>query len=520
MIAQQTSLSGVACLLVATLLSAPTPQPEGLRSYFRAREVLDAGVKAIGGLEALRAVRTLRRQMSGDWIGSGQHPRPYRAVAPTLTVPPSNGRLTIISYIDYHENRWLDAAVESDFSGDSITRTTVVAQNTGFETLTYRQEKPFFRPFVAEDAATLRVRKLRRYPEGVLRMALGRPETLEWVGTAEELGRPQQVISFTDPIGTRVLLYFDRQTFLLTKSESLREHALAGDSFADSIYLDHRPVGTLTLPFHYIERTAGVPVEEMRASSIELNVSLPDQRFRAPAAFATVEVDPAAPVVQRLGENLYLIRGTYNVVFAVFHDHVVVFEAPLNSRYADTCLRLIRATVPDKPIRYLVSTHFHYDHVAGVRPYIAQAIPVITTADGRSVIEQVASSRRTMYPDALSRNPRAPSIETIDRKVLDDGTERVEIYDIGPTDHATQILVAYFPREKLLFEADVWDPISLEQDIAGPDAAAMAKRIQELGLQVDRIIPVHGVPTTMAALNRGLAVRAKYLNQDGAHRGR
>lgn len=493
--------------------SAQSPTSFGAQSYLRAREVLDAGVKAMGGLEALRATKTVRRQMSGDWIGSGQHPRPYPTSAPTLTVPPSNGRTRIISFIDYIGNRWVDEAVESDLVGDSITRITAVAEDKGFETIAYRQEKPFFRAISRDEAGSLRVRRFRRHPEGVLQMAHGRPETLEWVGTTEEFGRRQQVISFADSTGTRILLYFDEQTHLLTKSETLREHAIAGDSSSELIYLDYRRVGPLQLPFHYIDRTAGVPVEELRATTIDLlDVPLKDEAFRPPKSFAAVEEEPAEPTVEKIGDNLYLIRGAYNIVFAAFRDHVVVVEAPLNSRYAETCLRLIRSTVPDKPIRYLVSTHFHYDHVAGVRPYIAEGIAILTTPDAKEVIKQVASSRRTMYPDALSRNAQPPKIETVfGHKVLDDGTNRVELYDFGPTSHTAQLLVAYFPKDKVLFEADVWDPISRELDIVGPDAVSMAKKIQELGLQVDRIIPVHGIPTTISALNRGLAIRTKYV---------
>ena len=487
----------------------------GLRAYFKAKEVLDAGVEAIGGRGALRSVRTVRRQLAGEWIGSGQHPRPYAVTAPTLTVPPANGLTRHVSFSDYAGNRWFDEEIESDFKGDSITRVNAVAEDHGFETLTYRDEKPYYRAFSTEDAKSLRVRKFRRYPEGVLRMALSRPETLEWVGSGQEFGRQQRVISFADPLGTRVLLYFDTKTHLLTKSEFLREHALAGDSFAEVIYQDYRPVGALQLPFRYIDRVAGVPTEEMQAGSIELDESILEERFRAPQSQDVVLMaeNPSEPAVVKLGENLYQIRGPYNIVFAAFRDHILVVEAPLSSRYSETCLGLIRATVPDKPIRYLVSTHFHYDHVAGIRPYVAEEVPILTTPDAKAVIEQVASSRRTMYPDALSRNPQPPRIETVTRpKVLDDGTNRVELYDFGPTDHITQMLVAYSPREKLLFEADVWDPISLELVIAGPDTVNMARKIEELGLRVERIIPVHGIPATMDALKSGLSVRAKYIH--------
>ncbi|MGH9532822.1 MAG: MBL fold metallo-hydrolase [Terriglobales bacterium] len=505
----------VAAVFFTPLAGAQVQSTAGLNSYHRAKQVLDAGVKAIGGLEALRAVKTVRRQMSGEWIGSGQHPRPYAVTAPTLIAPPANGLDELTSLIDYNGNRWLEEKVESDIKReDSITRRNSGTDRSGFETITFRQEKSYYRAYSDDDARPLHVRRFRRYPEGVLRVALSRPETLEWVGTGMELGRQQQVISFSDSLGTRVLLYFDAKTHLLTKSELLREHALAGDTFADMIYQDYRPVGQLQLPFRYIDRVAGVPTEEMRATSIELDVTLPEERFRPPQTQDVVlmAADPAEPAVERLGENLYMIRGPYNIVFAAFRDHIVAFEAPLNSRYSETCLKLIRATVPGKPIRYLVSTHFHYDHVAGVRPYIAEGIPILTTPDAKAIVDQVASSRRTMYPDALSRKPQAPNIETLSGpRVLDDGSNRVELYDFGPTDHITQMLVVYFPKEKLLFQADVWDPISLELVIAGPDTVNLAKRIQELGLQVERIIPVHGLPATMEALKRGLAVRAKYV---------
>ena len=489
----------------------PRPATEGLRSTFRAREVLDAGVKAIGGLDALRETRTVRRRMCGEWIGSGQHPRPHPVAGPTLTAPPPNGRDCLTSHADSRGKRWLDERVESDFQGDSVTRVTALTETSGFETLTYREEKPFYRSLSAEDARAQRQRRSRRHPEGLLATALERPETLEWVGEVTEFGRPQRVISFADPLGVRVLLYFDGVTHLLSKSETLREHAIVGDSSAEVVFLDHRPVGRLNLPFHVVDRVAGVPTEEMRLSAIDLDLPLPEGRFRPPQVFAAVEEDPGEPRVETLGDGLFLIRGPYNVVFAAFRDFVVVFEAPLNSRYAETCLELVRATLPGKPIRFVLATHFHYDHVAGLRPYIAEGIRILTTPDARAVIEQVAASRRTLYPDALSSRPRPPEIETIGgRKVLEDGTNRAELHDFGPTDHVAQILMAYFPRQRVLFEADLWDPLSRDLDIAGSDAVSLAEKVRELGLDVERIIPVHGIPTTMEALRRGLAVRAKY----------
>src|SRR5262249_27211758 len=96
-------------------------------------------------------------------------------------------------------------------------------------------------------------------------------------------------------------------------------------------------------------------------------------------------------------------------------------------------------------------------------------------------------------------------------RIFNDGVNRAEVYDFGPTPHCAQILVAYFPRQKVLFVPDLWDIISPEQPIAGADAVAMARKIRDLHLEVDRIIPGPGAPGTMAMLRQGLAVRARYF---------
>jgi hypothetical protein len=116
-----------------------------------------------------------------------------------------------------------------------------------------------------------------------------------------------------------------------------------------------------------------------------------------------------------------------------------------------------------------------------------------------------------MRPDEFARKPRRATIRTAGRKtVLDDGSQRVELYDFGPSPHVEQILVAYFPRQKLLHVADLFDVLTPELVIAGVDAVVMHQRIREFGLDVERIVPMHGVPVTIEHLRGGLEIRRKY----------
>jgi glyoxylase-like metal-dependent hydrolase (beta-lactamase superfamily II) len=502
-------------LLLAFYLTAANGQTSssaGLDSYFKAKKALDAGVKAIGGEDALRSLKVVRRELAGDWFGSGQSQRPHPTKVPTLSPPPTFQHAKVSSWIDYSQDRWFEQSIDYDDFGDAVTRAQAVTSKNGFETITYQREKPFHRASPSHDLLGLLTVKQRRYPEGLLLMSLKRPTALRWVGEAIEFNRKQDVISLSDPLGTVVLLYFDASTHLLTKSETLRSHPIAGDSYAEIIYQDYRRVGDLKLPFRYVDRAAGVPTEDMRASVIEVNTAFPEDRLRPPDVFVEVNEDPSEQTVHKLGDGVYLLRGRYNCMFVVFQDHVVVFEAPLNSQYTRKSLELIRATVPDKPVRYVVSTHFHYDHVAGMRPYVARSIPVLAPPDAKGSIEGVVSASHTMQPDELSLQPKPVRVETVaDRKILDDGTNRVELYNVGPTQHVSQLLVAYFPKAKVLFVADIWDILSNEFAIAGADAAALSRKIQELRLDVERIVPVHGAPATIQRLNEAVAIRSKYF---------
>src|SRR5688500_5269117 len=84
----------------------------------------------------------------------------------------------------------------------------------------------------------------------------------------------------------------------------------------------------------------------------------------------------------------------------------------------------------------------------------------------------------------------------------------VEIYDVGPNPHANEILVAYLPKEKILFQADLLNAapngaIPIAQD----STISFSERIQQLGLQVEKIYGVHGRVATPEELRTSIEKR-------------
>src|SRR6185295_17061429 len=81
------------------------------------------------------------------------------------------------------------------------------------------------------------------------------------------------------------------------------------------------------------------------------------------------------------------------------------------------------------------------------------------------------------------------TIETIENKkrVFQDDKHVVELYDIGPNPHANQILVAYLPREKILFQADMLNPAANGSVPIAQDATiSFSEKLQQLGLDVEK----------------------------------
>ena len=84
----------------------------------------------------------------------------------------------------------------------------------------------------------------------------------------------------------------------------------------------------------------------------------------------------------------------------------------------------------------------------------------------------------------------------------------MELYDIGPNPHAKEILVAYLPKEKILFQADLLNPAANGTiPIAQDPAISFSEKLQELGLSVEKIYGVHGRAATPEELRTSIERR-------------
>jgi hypothetical protein len=105
---------------------------------------------------------------------------------------------------------------------------------------------------------------------------------------------------------------------------------------------------------------------------------------------------------------------------------------------------------------------------------------------------------------------RTPVIEVLENKkrVFQDSNHVVELYDIGPNPHANEMIVAYLPKEKIMFQGDLLNPAANGSiPIAQDTTLSFSEKLQQLGLDVQKIYGVHGRATTPDELRTSVEKR-------------
>ena len=96
----------------------------------------------------------------------------------------------------------------------------------------------------------------------------------------------------------------------------------------------------------------------------------------------------------------------------------------------------------------------------------------------------------TLHDAAGDEDAKLEFVE--DRMELTDGTKTIELYNIGPTPHAENILIAYLPDAGIIFEADHFpQPATGVIPPAVPATLAFAEALEKLNLNYTKIVGAH-----------------------------
>jgi glyoxylase-like metal-dependent hydrolase (beta-lactamase superfamily II) len=335
--------------------------------------------------------------------------------------------------------------------------------------------------------ATERAHQVVISPHGVLRAAFANNAAVT-KKTIE--GRPMTVISFTDRGKHKVVAYANDQN-AIEWVESSYGQPVVGDIKVVTYYGPYRDFAGIKFPTKIIQYQDDKPTLDLTVTAVRAN---PPVNMEIPAH---VRSDPVPVKSEKVADGVWHITGiSAHSVLIEMKDYLIVVEAPHGERRSMAVMAEVKKLVPNKPIKYLINTHHHFDHSAGVRTYAAEGATIVTHEINRPYFERVALNSWTLAPDRLAKSKKKPVFQTMgDNMVLTDGTRSVELYQIGGNAHHDGIVMAYLRKEKILIEADLFNPGRAGAEppkVPNPLEASLEANVRRLGLEVDRIVPIHG----------------------------
>ena len=332
-------------------------------------------------------------------------------------------------------------------------------------------------------------------PYGFLKGALANPVTLR---SDTVNGVKYNVVTFTLQNRYKVEGYINEQN-MVERVRTWIDNNVMCDMLVEATYTDYKDFGGLKAPGFMIVKQGGYPTLIVGVNDAKANVPV-----TIPAPQAAAAPVPQQVLSEKIADGVWYLRSpvaaqNHHSVLVEFADHVAVIEAPQSEERSLAVIAEVAKLVPNKPIRYLINTHHHFDHSGGLRTYVDHGATIVTHDVNKPFYERVLAGPRTLNPDRLEASKKKPVIEiTGDKKVMTDATRTLELHLIKANPHNDGILMAFLPKEKLIVQVDMYTPPAAGAAApaanapVNPNAAALLDNLEKLRLDFETILPLHG----------------------------
>lgn len=456
-----------------------------------ATAVLEQAEKAMGGTQ-LKSVR---------FAGTGSGATFGQAYQPGMAWPKINYS-AIARVADYENGAYREDAARSraepngggavPLMGTGEQRTTGMMRD-GFA---WNMVGPAPQP--AARSLDERFHDLWTTPHGVLKAALRNKATMV---RRNEDGKTFWAVSFAEP-GRFTATALINAEGLVERIESRLSNPVMGDVDVVTRFSGYRDHMGIRFPARIEQSQGGFPVLDLAVnefiSNVRADIAVPDL-VRAAREQVTVE---------RVANGVWFVAGgSHNSVAIEMKDHLVLVESPLFDGRSLPVFEAVRKLAPDKPVRYVVNSHHHFDHAGGLRTAVSEGATLVTSAIAKPWFEKVFANPNWINPDSMARSGRKAEILAIEggKRVFTDGVRTVELHSIEGSIHVQGFNMVYLPAERLLIEADAYTPGPPNAPPSNPvnaNALNLVQNIERLGLKVDRILPLHGRVVDVAELYR------------------
>jgi glyoxylase-like metal-dependent hydrolase (beta-lactamase superfamily II) len=284
--------------------------------------------------------------------------------------------------------------------------------------------------------------------------------SMHYTGARNYENKPQEVITVMLP-NTKILLllYFDKQTSLLTKYEYSTTMPGIGPAMVEYVFAGYRRHPQLGwFPAAHEIRINGKVFRNLIFERALADSDEAEAMMKLPPELEGF-VMPAG-TVKEIAKGVYFVYGaggSFQPMFIEFKDFVLAVEAPANhpsveetpletigdiNSVTEEFIARIRQTIPNKPIKYVVITHSHSDHMGGLRAFMAENPTVLTSPGNKAFYEKFVPGLK---------------VEAFDgKRVISDGQRTVELINVGKNPHTEENIIVYIPQENYIFQGDLF----------------------------------------------------------------
>jgi glyoxylase-like metal-dependent hydrolase (beta-lactamase superfamily II) len=217
-----------------------------------------------------------------------------------------------------------------------------------------------------------------------------------------------------------------------------------------------------------------------------------------PPMFATSKVEGT--------ENVYIFRYQNHQAMFVVTPAGVIATDPISygrPQAAVTYVEEIRK-ITKAPIRYLIYSHHHYDHIAGGKPFKDAGAVVVAHRRARERLVALKGQDVVIPDQAVG-----------DKHVIGLGGTTLELHFTG-RNHSDSSLVMFLPKEKIIFAVDFNSLGAVPSRLAVNDSYPIeweASLKKTLALNWDRMIPGHPGPGGRLGTKKDMEEQLAFLTE-------
>ncbi|HEY6529946.1 MAG TPA: MBL fold metallo-hydrolase [Cellvibrionaceae bacterium] len=287
------------------------------------------------------------------------------------------------------------------------------------------------------------------------------------------------------------------------------DNPVLGDTLYETAFSDYQDRNGIKFPSHISKKLGGHPILDISVTEVQPNASV--------AITAPTEISGTTPTVNvastKLAEGVYyLTGGTHHSVAVEQTDHVILVEAPQNEDRSLAVIAKVKEILPNKPIKYLINTHAHFDHLGGVRTFVDAGATIVTHKNNQAYYQTIWKQPHSINPDKLALSKKSAKFETFSGKYTLGDTHKIELYPLTGNSHNDAFALIYLPNEKIVIEADAYTPLAQGAPApasVNPYSKNLYEIIQNLKLDVAQIAALHGPGVaTLADLKNYIGIKS------------